>query len=405
MRRMSSELHAKTQLLLDLAQELHGVQMPADVVESRLERVSRGLGVNAQFLTAQRAVIAEVAAEPENLLALRAIPFSAHWNLARVGDLVRLCRGLSARELTVAAGRDRLRQLAAAPPPYPRLLTVFAYGLYSVAVAIRVGGGLPELAVGGVIGLVSGWIHFGAHRYRSIDLIKSFLAAFVGTFIALAATRVMGPFDLARALFAGITLLVPATALAIATEELAHEALGSGLGRLGYALLRFVMIGAGVAAAANIWQLFRPGRGTAPAIHFPEWIVFLALILAGAALTVTLQARARDAGWVIFAAVLAFFTQEGSKHVFGERGAPFLAAFVLGVAANLQARRSERVPGTMLVPGILQLSPGFLGVQAVLVLLGQGSGSANAFSVMLVATQLVAGLIVANALFRRSAAT
>jgi uncharacterized membrane protein YjjB (DUF3815 family) len=198
---------------------------------------------------------------------------------------------------------------------------------------------------------------------------------------------------------------VPAAALGIATEEIAHEAVGSGVGRLTFALLRFVMIGAGITAAAKIWQLWRPVSVGTPAAHLPEWVVLAALILAGVALTVCLQARPRDVGWVIFAAVLAFFTQEGTKLVLGERGAPLLSAFIVGVAANLYAKRTGRVPGTVLVPGFLQLLPGFLGVQAVVAVLQQTTGGPSSFSVILVALQLVIGLIVANSLFRAPSGT
>jgi len=61
-----------------------------------------------------------------------------------------------------------------------------------------------------------------------------------------------------RALFGGITLLVPAAALAIATHELANDAIESGIGRLAYSLLRFAMLAAGVVATLKLWLLFEP---------------------------------------------------------------------------------------------------------------------------------------------------
>ena len=60
---------------------------------------------------------------------------------------------------------------------------------------------------------------------------------------------VLPPFDYPRALFGGISLLVPAMVITIGVHELANEALESGTVRLVYGLICFALLGAGIVAA------------------------------------------------------------------------------------------------------------------------------------------------------------
>jgi uncharacterized membrane protein YjjB (DUF3815 family) len=77
---------------------------------------------------------------------------------------------------------------------------------------------------------------------------------------------------------------------------------------------------------------------------------------------------------------------------------------VLGAAGALHARLPGRVAGTVVIPGLLQLAPGFLGAEAVLNLLGQHARDETFFDVLLTALQLITGLLVADVIFspRRS---
>jgi uncharacterized membrane protein YjjB (DUF3815 family) len=102
--------------------------------------------------------------------------------------------------------------------------------------------------------------------------------------------------------------------------------------------------------------------------------------------------------------VIAYGAQELSRLPLGDRGAPLVVSFVLGCAAYLYARRPGRVPFTMLVPGLLQLAPGFLGTKATFRMLTVGapvSASASYFDVVLLALQLGIGILAAGLLFKR----
>ena len=289
---------------------------------------------------------------------------------------------------------------------YSQPLVVLGYALYGAVVAGRVGGGWLEIGVALVLGAIAGLIHYGTTRSRLMDLQTSFLAGLVGTLVAIAGSTFLPPFDIARAVFGGMTLLVPAMVITIATHELACDALESGTIRLVYGLLRFLMLGLGGVCAVQLgkWILGVPSfsDATGTPTPLPAGTVVELLILGGCALVVCLQGRVRDAPWMIGAVLLAYVAQKVSVQVVGAAAAPFLAAFALGIVAQLQALLPRHFPATMLVPGLLQLAPGFLGVESVLNLLrGEGPKAQTFFHVSLVALQLVTGLILAGVLVRR----
>jgi uncharacterized membrane protein YjjB (DUF3815 family) len=123
------------------------------------------------------------------------------------------------------------------------------------------------------------------------------------------------------------------------------------------------------------------------------------------ALVFCLQGPPKDALAIVAAALLAYGTQELTKRLFGDDGAPMLSAFVLGAVAYLHARVTGRSTPVMIVPGLLQLAPGFLGTRVILHLLRPHESTVGAedgfLQVFVIALQLGIGLLVADLLFRR----
>lgn len=385
------------QFLLDLAGALHEAYMPADQVERRIRQAACGLHLGAEVFTLQ--TVAAVELWGSTGVHLRRMPFSPHWNLVRHRALIDLCEAIAAERLGLPAARAELHRIEAMPPRYAHGVVLAAYAVYGAAVAARVGGGPPEIAGALLIGIVAGTIYFGTFRFPFVDLQKTFLAALLGTLSAFALRLVLPPFDAERALFGATTLLIPAMVVTIGTSELVTEAaVEAGLVRLAYALLRFLMLAVGIVAAAKLWQIALPIPAAVPAHPVPTAAVVAILVPGGLALVACMQGRAREAGWIVAAVLVAWGAQELTERIFGGAGSPFLAALTLGVFAQLHARIPGHLPATILFPGLLQLAPGFLGTEAVVALLrpSQADPGETFFHVLLVALQIVTGLLAAS---------
>src|SRR4030095_5195343 len=124
----------------------------------------------------------------------------------------------------------------------------------------------------------------------------------------------------------------------------------------------------------------------------------------GVSLTVCLQGRWRDTPGIVAGVLVAFGSHELTKLIAPPDGSAFLATFLLTGVAIVQYRLGGRLPGVLIIPGFLQIAPGFLGTESVLALLRPGSQAFTDntfFHVMLLAWQLVTGTIVAEAVFGR----
>jgi uncharacterized membrane protein YjjP (DUF1212 family) len=387
--------------LCDLAGALHVAYVPSDLVELRVRAAARGLGLEVDAFALQSAVLLQPRGEGAARL-LRA-EFNPHWELDRLHQLAALADELAGGRLALPAARAELDRILAAPRPFPKPVVVLGYAVYAAAVAARVGGGVVELLAAGLVGVLAGAIHFGVLAHPTVDLQKGFLAAFVATLAALLLCLVLPPFDAGRAVFGALTLLVPAMVVTLAAYELANEAaVESGVVRLAYGLLRFLMIGAGALAALRLWSLLAPAPPRVEAVPLPVAAVAAILAVGGVALAACMQARPADMPWIVGAVLLAWGTQEATKLVGIGQGSPFVAAFLLAVAGSLYGRLPGKIPATVLFPAMMQLAPGFLGTRAVLTSLQPDAVATpeTLVDMLVVAVQLVLGLIVGAAVSR-----
>ncbi len=389
----------------DVAAGLHGVSVPSDVVEQEIRAIASGQGVPVESLILESRLELQVGKGPNSEMLLRSIDFDTGWNLSRLSDLQSVVRRLvgkgPATTADLAGARREIAAIRSRGPAFPAAAVALAYGVYGAAVSARVGGGWLEVLAGIVVGLAAGAVHFGATRSRQLDLLQSFAGALCGTVAAFLLRLVLPPFDQARAVFGGISLLVPAMVLTIGTREIVHEALESGVLRLAYGLLRFVMLGFGVAVAIKAYGLFGAPPESVASVPVPKLAQVALVALGGVALTVCLQGRWRDTPWMIAGVLVAFGTHELTKLVFPPDGSAFLATFLLTAVAIVQYRLGGRLPAVLIIPGFLQIAPGFLGSESVLALLRPGvdhAASDTFFHVMLLALQLVTGMLVAEAL-------
>ncbi|WP_164021669.1 threonine/serine ThrE exporter family protein [Pyxidicoccus trucidator] len=393
-----AEEEAAVAFLLDLARALHLAYLPAPKVESLVKDAAKAWGLGMEVFTLQSLVTTEVVSGGRRRMDMERLPFNPHWNLRRTSQMLTLAHAVAAGQHGVPSARAELERIVHLPRAYPEWLVYAAYGVYSAAVAARVGGAWWEMVAAALIGVLAGVIHFGTLRSMRIDLQKSFLAAFLGALVAFGLTFVLPPFGIARALFGGATLLIPAMVVTLGSLELVSESVEAGLARLTYGLLRFLLLGVGIVAATRLWGVFAALPAQVETSPLPEPVVLAIVALGGVALTICMGGRQRELPWIVGAVMLAFGTQELTKLLVGGRGSPILAAFVLGVAGLLYARRPGRAATTIIMPGLLQLAPGFLGTQAVLALLQPGTSATpeRFFDVLLVAAQLVMGLVFAS---------
>jgi uncharacterized membrane protein YjjP (DUF1212 family) len=385
--------------VLRLARALHACGYSAQRLESTLSATSDRLGLagNQFFSTPTALNVAFGEEERQRTYLLRVEPGDV--NLGRLAALEQLATEVAAGRMAPSEGAAEIRRIEATPSPYGALGTTLAFGVASGAACLFLGGGAREILVGGLLGLGLGLLALlpvGRQRLRHVfEPTEAFLISAATIGLAHAA----GPFSVPIATLAGLIILLPGFTLTTAINELATRHLNSGTLRLSGAFITFLGLGFGSAVGNRLAVAALGPPPTAAAVPLPGWATLLAVVLAALSFTVILGADRRDAIPIVATGALGVIGGLfGARHLGPELGA-FVGAFAVAMASSGFAVLFRRPAAVVLVPGILMLVPGSVGFRGLLALMDRRAvaGLETAFSMMLTAVALVAGLLIANA--------
>jgi len=319
-------------------------------------------------------------------------------NLGRLADLDAATLDVMRGTISIGNGIDAIKRIIATPTHYPTALSLVAFGVLSAAIARFFGGGVAEILVGGITGLFIGVLAWIAGKWPPLGRMFEPAAAFLGTALATALVKLFGPMSLYIATVAGIVALLPGLALTTAMSELANRHLAAGTARLSGAFMTFLGIAFGVALGNKVTESVLGTFATAQPRTSDGWTLWLALAAAPVGLAIVLSAKPRDIGWITLGGVLAFLGGRFGANWLGVELGSFAGALVIGIVANVYARVLERPASIVLVPGLSLLVPGSVGYRSLMLLMEQNVtvGVEAGFRMLITASSLVAGLLVAN---------
>ena len=384
--------------LLTMARALHTAGTTAQRLEDSLDVLARGLGLTqAQFFSTPTSIMCAFGElEEQRTHLLRLAP--AGPNIGRLSKLDRVVADVLDGTMSTPEALVRLEAIEREPSPYGALVTILAFGLGSAGIARFLGGGIAEIAVGAVLGIVTGSLEAIAERGRRLERVYEPIAAFAAAFIATSVAALIGPYAPSTAILAGIIALLPGLVLTNAVRELAERHLASGTARLAGATMTLLALVFGVALGSRTAAaIFGAVREITPGA-LPWWTMPVAIIAAGISFVVILKADRRDTGWIVGASAVSYLFASTSVRIAGPELGLFVAAMFDGVGATVWGRWRDRPQIVVLVPAILMLVPGSVGFRSLNSLLQRNviAGVQTAFAMVIAATAISAGILVAT---------
>lgn len=388
----------EVRFVLAIARAMHTAGTTAQRLEDSLDVLSHRLGLeNPQFFSTPTSIMASFGPDERQQVHLLRLELAGP-NIGKLSQLDRVVAGVLDGTLTAREALTRVETIAKAPSPYGPALTIAAFGLASAGIARFLGGGVAEIAAGGVLGLLTGGLEAVSERVPGLARVYEPLAAFAAAFCATSLAALVHPFAVYNATLAGIIVLLPGLLLTNAIRELAQRHLASGTARLFGAVVTLLSLVFGVALGDRLaGALFGSVTSIAP-VPLPPWTSVAAVLAAGLSFVVILKAEPSDTFWIVIAGAVTYLAGRiFARHVGPELGL-FLAALLAGVAGAIWGRIKDRPQQVVLVPGILMLVPGSIGFKSLSNLLDRDviSGVQTAFTMILAATALSAGLLVAG---------
>ena len=384
-------------LVLELGQALHRYGTPAHRIELILERLSEKLGLQGQFFAVPTAIIAsfgDLGAQRGGLVRLE----PGGVDLGKLARLDEEIKALLGAERTPDQGLDEIHRIAAAGSPYPAWLSLICFGIASASAARFFGGSWHETLVSLVVGLVLGLVAQIADRNAHRRNVFVPIAAAVGAALAYGAQWVVGPYRVEVVTIAGLLYLLPGFTLTVALTELSTRHLVSGTARLTMAILVLLEMAFGVAIGSRI-ALLGPIPAAAPIVgDLSAPALLAALVAAALSFMVLFRARLKDAPAIVAACAIAFYGARFGAQWLGPQLGAWVGALLVGLACNAYARLWDRPPTVPLVPAILLLVPGTIGLRSVTWLLQNETIKAvdAAFEMGMIGMALAMGMLVAN---------
>jgi uncharacterized membrane protein YjjP (DUF1212 family) len=388
--------HSTYEFLIRTGELLHKYGTPSHRLERVMTKIAMTLGIRSVFLYTPTALVASFGDGQEEKTFMRRVDSGAV-DAEKLIQFDEILERLESGEFSILQAAEAMEVAAAAGPLYSAGLTAFVCGIGCATVAVFFGGGWPEIAMAGLIGLCIA----GIESVQSRLGWESGLLFPVAGFFAATTSLMVGwylPLDDRLVTLASLIVLLPGFSLTMALTELAVGHLSAGVARLAGACVTLLTLFLGVAMAWRIAGTWRVIPDPIQPLSAPLQVAALAIAPAAFAILF----RVRVSLWpVVFAVSLTgYFSAKWFGSQFGAEVGSFMGALVVGAGSNLYARLRDRPALVPLAPGMILLVPGSLGYRSLSALLNRETieGIDFAFGMIVAAMSLVGGLLASSAL-------
>jgi len=395
----------RIEFVCQIAGRLHTYGTTAQRLEGALIALSSQLGLECEPWSSPTGLILSFS-DPARALgerdATRVIRLAPGENdLHKLCEADRIAEAVAAGAMSIAQGQTALRGLDRRPSRRWQATQVAAFALASGSVAGL--WRLPWIDIGtaALIGLLIGLLSRLAENRPALKEASDAVSALLAGLVAVLVANLAQPLNLNTVIIASLVVLLPGLALTNAVNELTSQHLVSGVARFAGAIATVLKLTIGSVIAIELARLI----GFYPEIRAlrpqPDWVEWVALVLAAYAFAILFKAARRDYLWVMAAAIGGYLI---SRHAGSQWGNPvgiFLSALVLTAAGNAFARWANKPGAIIRVPGIIMLVPGSASLRGLLSLVQQqdvGAGNTALLAVLNIMLALVAGVLFGNLL-------
>ena len=383
--------------VLALARALHRYGTPTYRLEVAIDQVCGLLGLEAEVFSTPTTIIMSFGAPTELRTRMMRLD-GGELDLGKLAQVDALGDAVAAQQITPAEGRRQLDALIAAPPQFGRVVTTIASGASSASLAAFFGGGLADCVLAGAIGLMLGLLAAFVRRSTDQARVLELVAGAFAAFCAALASSVWPALSPSVVTVAALIIFLPGMSLTVAMTELATRNLIAGTARLMSAVIVLLELVVGVAlgerAAASVVHV----HAGIP-VGLPEWSYWIALAISAVGTAIVVQAQLRAFGWIVAAAIVGYLGTRFGNAWLGDQMGVMVGAFAVSALGNLYARYLRRPAQVVLVPAVLMLVPGSMGLRGMTSMLDRDTigGVETVFAMFVVAIAIVAGLLVSNA--------
>lgn len=391
------ELKKKIKAITLIGIGLHKYGTNAQRLEGSLMYISSYLGLKGVFFSTPTYLAISIDSDDEQFSRhIRVTPGDT--NLEKLQELDIIASSLCAGDITVDQAIEQTITLEKKSSSYGRLTQLFAYCLTSCAICLILQGGAIEVGLSFAFASIVGVLAILKITSNKVAEIFEFLSAFSVMFLCYIGYYFELLFNFQIVIISSLIVIVPGLGLTIAMTELATQHLVAGTARLMGAMIDFFKISFGILLGVEVGNLIFGKIPLIAADPLDDFFIIPAILLAALSFTVIFNARKKDFIWVLISGVVTISSLKIFEMYLNHILSIFLSAFVIGFLSNLFARTKKRPAAILLLPGIIFLVPGSVGLNGLNLIFQSDflAGLTGGFQMFILAITIVAGLFLAN---------
>nr|WP_320131557.1 threonine/serine exporter family protein [uncultured Holophaga sp.] len=383
--------------LMALGRALLVTGTPAHRFEETMGQVALKLGLQAQFFAIPTGFFSYITLEGKQHTFLVRGRTDA-MDLGRTAQLFDLVRAVLEDRRSLEEALKRVEAILEAPDRHPKRLLVPANALLSACVTTFLGGGWRELVLGALLGGCIGFM-LGLFGPRpTLRRVQPVVGAAFASLASLFLCHWLGQVSFLVVTLGAVIVLVPSPGIVMATNEMATDNLLAGSARSLHTLLDLGQLATGMVLAQRIGLHWFKATLDVHPHPLPGWVQLLGMVLVAPAFVVLFNARWKDFTPMLLACIVAFGGSRLAGDWLGPEFGAGVAAYLLGVGSILWARRWRQSPFIPLLPAMVLLVPGTIGVQSFALLGNQhvATGLESALQMAQVAMAILVGLLLSR---------
>jgi uncharacterized membrane protein YjjP (DUF1212 family) len=393
----TNDIKRKVRLITLIGSLLQKYGTNAPRLEASLKDISKTLGLEGNFFSTPTYLALSIESDDEQINRHIRIP-PGDTNLSMLQEVDTVAMDVCNGGLEIEEAIAKLKLLENPQSLYSCTAIILAYGLTSSALSVLLGGGINEVTISLLMGIILGLLSLLRSKNDKMSDIFEFTASFLIMFTSYFIHSFYPYFNYQNVLISGLIVIIPGLAITIAMSELATKNLVSGTARLMGALIEFFKISFGVLLGIELGKMVFPPITTYATISLPSYFEIPAICIASFCFTIIFQAKRKDFPIILMSGLITFFSLKFSSYFLNQILSLFVASFMIGLLSNLFARIKNRPSAIILVPGIIFLVPGSVGLKGLNLILQNNfiQGLSDGFQMFTLTITIVGGLFLAN---------
>lgn len=391
------EFRDKVRLIGRLGAAFHKYGTNAERLEACLEHVTKSLGLRGNFFSTPTYLTISLDSGDEQITRhIRALPPDV--NLEKLQDLDTIAVQVLNHTLTYEQAIEKLDELETRANTYNSATTIVAFGLTSLSLSVLFGGSILDSFVSLGVGSVVGILAVLKNSFDKISQAFEFLASYLVTFLSCLIFHYIIHFDFQNVIISSLIVIIPGIGVTIAMNELASHNLVSGTARLMGSLIGLMKISFGIYLAVQTNLIFFATIKAPMAIALPVIYIVPAMLITSVTFTVIFSAKRSDYVWVLLSGIITYGSLRLCNIFLSPVLSVFIASFTIGIFSNLFAKIRNRPSLITLLPGIIFLVPGSVGIKGLNLLFENNmlEGIDSSIQMFILSITIVTGLFIAN---------